>query len=52
MNILIHGVGDVVAVEPGTVVPGLGGARVEDLLLVTPDGTERLTGAVPYGLTP
>lgn len=45
-------VGDVLAVEPGTVVRGIGGARVEDLLLVTPAGSERLTGAVPYQLTP
>lgn len=45
-------VGDVIAIEPGTVVPGVGGARVEDLLIVTPDGNERLTGAFPYGLVP
>lgn len=44
--------GDVIAVEPGTVVPGIGGARVEDLLIVTADGSERLTGAFPYGLVP
>lgn len=44
--------GDVIAVEPGTVVPGVGGSRVEDLLVVTADGTERLTAACPYGLVP
>lgn len=44
--------GDVIAVEPGTVVRSLGGARVEDLLLVTENGADSLTGAFPYDLTP
>ena len=44
--------GDVIAVEPGTVIPAVGGARVEDLLIVTRGGSECLTGAVPYDLTP
>ena len=44
--------GDVVALEPGTVVPGVGGIGVEDLLVVTAEGSERLTGAFPYGLVP
>jgi Xaa-Pro aminopeptidase len=44
--------GDVLAVEPGTVVAGVGGSRVEDLLVVTEGGSERLTGAFPYGLVP
>jgi Xaa-Pro aminopeptidase len=44
--------GDVIAVEPGTSVRALGGTRVEDLLLVTDDGNERLTGSFPYGLVP
>lgn len=42
--------GDVVAIEPGTYVRGLGGARVEDLLVVGEDGYENLTAAFPYGL--
>jgi len=42
--------GDVIAVEPGTVVPGLGGSRVEDLLIVTADGSESLTATFPYDL--
>ena len=41
-----------IAVEPGTVDPAVGGTRVEDLLLVTDDGSECLTGAFPYGLLP
>jgi Xaa-Pro aminopeptidase len=44
--------GDVIAVEPGTVRPGIGGTRVEDLLIVTEDGSERLTGEFAYGLEP
>jgi Xaa-Pro aminopeptidase len=44
--------GDVIAIEPGTVIAGVGGARVEDTLLVTDDGSEALTGAFPYGLVP
>jgi len=44
--------GDVIAIEPGTVVAGLGGTRVEDSVVVTATGGERLTGAFPYGLEP
>jgi Xaa-Pro aminopeptidase len=44
--------GDVLALEPGIFEPGVGGARVEDLVVVTGDGHERLTGAFSYDLTP
>ncbi len=41
--------GDVIAVEPGLYRHGFGGARLEDLLLVTDDGCEVLT-SFPYEL--
>jgi Xaa-Pro aminopeptidase len=44
-------VGDVVAIEPGLWDKRIGGVRLEDLLLVTPDGCETLTD-YPYELTP
>jgi Xaa-Pro aminopeptidase len=44
--------GDVIAIEPGTVLRGVGGAALEDLLVVTDEGSERLTGAFPYRLAP
>ena len=44
--------GDVVAVEPGLYIRGVGGVRLEDTVLVTDDGFERFTDAYPYDLTP
>ncbi len=44
-------VGDVIAMEPGLWVPGIGEVRLEDLLLVTEDGSETLT-RYSYELTP
>ncbi len=43
--------GDVIALEPGLYRHGWGGVRVEDLVLVTEDGSEVLT-RYPYGLDP
>jgi Xaa-Pro aminopeptidase len=43
--------GDVVAVEPFLCRPGLGGIQVEDMVLVTATGAERLT-SLPDALAP
>ena len=42
--------GDVVSVEPGLYRPGLGGLRLEDLVVVTENGCENLTD-FPYEVT-
>jgi Xaa-Pro aminopeptidase len=43
--------GDVVTLEPGLYRRGLGGVRLEDIVLVTADGCENLT-RYPYDLAP
>jgi len=37
--------GVVISVEPGIYVPGFGGVRIEDLIVITADGFVNLTGA-------
>ena len=36
-------VGNVITIEPGIYLPGLGGVRIEDLAVVREDGVELLT---------
>jgi len=47
----ILGVGYTITVEPGIYLPGRGGVRIEDTVLVLEDGHEVLT-PFPYGLRP
>lgn len=44
--------GDVIAVEPGLYVRGVGGVRLEDTVLVTDSGVEHITDPFPYDLEP
>lgn len=44
--------GDVIAVEPGLYMRGIGGVRLEDTVLVTDDGIEHFTDPFPYDLEP
>jgi len=44
--------GDVIAVEPGLYIRGIGGVRLEDTVLVTGSGVEHFSDPYPYDLEP
>lgn len=44
--------GDVIAVEPGLYLRGVGGVRLEDTVVVTADGVEHFTDPLSYDLEP